>query len=379
MLSNLLSAAFRPFFLGAAWLAVIWMGLWIGFLLAGTPSYTAIDPIIWHGHEMLFGFAMAIIAGFVLTAMQNWTGLKLVTPAQVALLSALWLAGRLAFALGGTIPLWLLSVLDLSFLPLVWLVVARTLIRAQNRRNYSFIALLPIFWVFNILMHLEFHGYAAGLASPALDLTMLLVTTLLVFMGGRVIPFFTANRIPAAAPRQWPWLNWAATLTTLALIPVYLGAGRSPVLGVLMLTAAGLVSVRLFAWKPWRTLSEPMLWILHLGYAWIPAGLALLGLHLLGAGIPWSAGVHGLMAGAMSTLILGMIARVALGHSGRPIFASRPVVVSFVLITLAGLARVTAALLVLPIWFLTVSGLLWSLAFLIYAVVYTPIMLRARV
>lgn len=377
MTSNFLSAAFRPFFLGAAWLAVLWMGLWMFFLLTGTSSYEAIEPVHWHGHEMLFGFAMAVIAGFVLTAMQNWTGLKLVTPGQLGILVLLWLAARIAFAFADTIPLWLLSVLDLSFLPFLSLIVARTLIKAENKRNYSFIALLLAFWIFNILMHLEIHGYVSGIGYATLDLTILLVTTLLVFMGGRVIPFFTANRLPAAAPLQWPWLNWAATLTTLALIPAYLVVGRNPALGTLLVAAAVLIAARLIAWKPWRTASEPMLWILHLGYAWIPAGMLLLAAHLLGAGFPWSAGSHALTAGAMSTLILGMMARVALGHSGRLIAASTPMIISFAIITLAGLMRIAAGLFVMPVWFLAVAGMLWSLAFLIYAVVYTPIMLRA--
>lgn len=377
MIRSLFSAGFRPFFLGASALAVIWMALWLSYLLAGIPSHNNIMPVLWHGHEMLFGFAMAVIAGFVLTAMQNWTGLRLVTTAQLILLAILWLAARVAFAFSDALPLWLVSLLDLAFLPLLCLIVARTLIRAENRRNYSFIALLLAFWILNILLHLEFHDQLSGSGYVALDTAVLLVTTLLVFMGGRVIPFFTERRLPESTPSQWPWLNWASTLTVLAIIPFYLIAGRQAALAPLLLAAAALTAARLIAWKPWRTVSEPMLWVLHLGYAWIPVGLVLLALHSSGFGTPWTAGVHALMTGAMSTLILGMMARVALGHSGRSIAARPLIVASFVIITLAGIARVVAAILMTSGWLLPAAGLLWALAYLLYVIVYTPILLRS--
>lgn len=377
MQHNLLAIGFRPFFLGAAGAAVALMGLWIIFLLTGISTHENLMPVLWHGHEMLFGFAMAVIAGFLLTAMQNWTGLNLVTPGQLALLIVVWLAGRLAFAFSGVMPLWLISLLDLGFLPLLCLIVARTLIRAGNRRNYSLIAMLLVFWILNILMHLEFHHPASGLAYLSLDVSVLLVTTLLVFMGGRVIPFFTDRRLPGAAPVQWPWLNWASTLTVLALIPAYLIVGRDIMLAPLLLIAAVSTAGRLLAWKPWRTFGEPILWILHLGYAWVPVGLIFLAMHLSGAGLPWTAGIHALMAGAMSTLILGMMARVALGHSGRPITAPPLMVAGFLIITIAAVTRVAAAALMTPDWLLIAAALLWALAFLIYLVVYTPIILRS--
>lgn len=377
--NTLLSAGFRPFFAGAAGVAVIWMGLWTGFVLTGTPVYETIRPVLWHGHEMLFGFAMAVIAGFLLTAMQNWTGLKPVTPGQLALLVFLWLAGRLAFAFSGTVPLWLLSLLDLLFLPALLVFVARTLIKAGNRRNYVFIGMLPVFWILNLLLHLEIHQYVFGIAYKTLDTTIFLIVTLLVFMGGRVIPFFTANRLPQAAPRQWPWLNWAATLMTLALIPVYLLTGREDALIPWLIVAAILNAARLFAWKPWHTWHEPMLWILHLGYAWIPVGLLVLAVQLYGNAFPWSAGVHALMAGAMSTLIIGMITRVTLGHTGRPLVAPVPAVLAFYCITLAAIVRVITDLFSSPYWVTGAAGILWCLAFLFYALVFIPILLKPRI
>lgn len=377
MQNNLFAIGFRPFFLGAAAIAVAWMGLWISFLFSGISTHDNIMPVLWHGHEMLFGFAMAVIAGFLLTAMQNWTGLKLVTAGQLGLLVAIWLAGRLAFAFSGAMPLWLISLLDLGFLPLLCLIVTRTLIRAGNRRNYSLIAMLLIFWILNIFMHLEFHYPASGVGYMTLDITVFLATTLLVFMGGRVIPFFTDRRLPGAAPLQWSWLNWASTLTVLALIPVYLIVGRDIILVPLLLIAAILTAARLLAWKPWHTFGEPILWVLHLGYAWVPVGLLLLAMHLSGTDLPWTAGIHALMAGAMSTLILGMMARVALGHSGRLITAPPLMVAGFLIITIAAVTRVAAAVLMMPGWLLIMAALLWAFAFLLYLVVYTPIILRS--
>jgi len=378
MMNQFLSAPFRPFFLGAALVAVIWMSLWLGFLHAGVPGYETIPSLYWHAHEMLFGFAMAVVAGFLLTAMQNWTGLRLVTPIQLGLLAGVWLAGRLAFALTDLFPLWLVSVVDLAFLPLLWLVVARTLLAAGNRRNYAFLVLLPLLWFLDLLMHLEYHGLVTGMIMRAVDTTVFLLATLLVFMGGRVIPFFTANRLPAVAPRQWPWLSWSSTLSMLAVALIYPVTGRHAALAPLLVLAALLTAVRLLAWKPWRTAGEPMLWILHLGYAWLPIGLLLLAAHLLGSGVSWSIGIHALMAGAMGALILGMMARVALGHTGRPIAAPRPMVVAFVLVTLAAITRIAAGTMPDAAWPMLVAGLFWALAYLLYLIVYTPIMLRSR-
>ncbi len=378
MLTFLFSIGFRPFFLAAAWMAVLWMGAWTGFLLAGVPSPGSIPPLLWHGHEMLFGFTAAVIAGFLLTAVQNWTGLRSVTPAQLAGLAALWFSARLGFLFPELLPLWLTSVLDLAFLPMLAVVMARVLLKAGNRRNYAFIPLLAALTLLNGAVHLELHGLLAGIASWSIDVSILLITVLLVFMGGRVIPFFTERRLPAVNPRQWPWLNWSSTLSVLGVALVFLIVGRDPALAPILIIAGTLTLARLLAWRPWRVLREPLLWILHLGYAWIPVGLGLQAAHLLGVGLPWSAGVHALMVGAMSTLCLGMMARVALGHSGREMVAPQPVVVGFVLISVAALGRVLISLPVGPGWLLGASGLLWSAAFLLYAIAYTPILMRPR-
>lgn len=378
MIHALLSVGFRPFFLGASWLAVLWMLAWVGFLLYGTPGPGPLPPILWHAHEMLFGFTVAVIAGFVLTAVQNWTGRRSTTPRSLAALAMLWLAARLGFLFAGIVPLWLTSLLDLAFLPVLAVMMARVLVPAGNRRNYAFLPLFAAFTALNAAMHLEFHGLVNGWAAAASDLAVWLITVLLVFMGGRVIPFFTDNRLAGIKPLQWPVLNWTSTLMTLAVLPVYLVAGRGPLLAAVLVFAAVATLVRLLAWQPWATRREPLLWILHLGYLWIPVGLALQGAHLAGAALPWSAGVHMLMVGAMGSLCLGMMARVALGHSGRPLAAHPLVVSAFTLVTLAAASRLAVAVATVPAWVTGLAGLAWALAFLLYALVYTPILLRPR-
>ncbi|MCS3903219.1 uncharacterized protein involved in response to NO [Methylohalomonas lacus] len=377
MNNDWLADGFRPFFLGAAWLGVAWMLLWLLLLQFGLAIDRAIPALQWHAHEMLFGYVMAVLAGFLLTAMQNWTGLRLVTRRQLALLFGVWLAGRLAFVMPGGLPLGVVSIIDLAFLPLLAGIAGHTLIAAGNRRNYSLLLLLLAFWSCNLLLHLEWHGIVAGVTAAVQDVTVLLVVTLLVFMGGRVIPFFTERRLPVAAPLQWPWLNWAATLACLALIPAYLWLGRTPALAALLVIAAVLVLLRWLAWKPWHTLAEPLLWVLHLGYAWVPAGLLLLALHST-TELVWSVGIHALMVGAMGSLTLGMMARVALGHSGRPLAAHPAVTVAFVLMSLAAVLRVLAGVYPGINTLLVGAGLLWSLALLLYALVYTPLLMEKR-
>jgi uncharacterized protein involved in response to NO len=368
---------FRPFFLAAAWFSVLWMGFWTGYLYAGLDASLQLPPVIRHAHEMLYGFAMAVVAGFLLTAIQNWTGLRPVTRNQLAVLFFVWLLGRAGFALPDVVPLAAISIVDLALLPLLTVAIARVLIQSRNRRNYVFLPLLMTFWLLDLVIHLDLHGVFMNAARPAMDLAVLLLATLLTFMGGRVIPFFTQNRLQATIPKR-PWLDWASTLSVASLLPLYLGAGRAAPLTPLLLIAGTLTLLRMLAWRPWLTRKEPMLWILHLGYLWIPAGLLLLGLHFL-LPVPWSAGVHALMAGAMGSLTLGMMSRVALGHTGRAIRAASAVTGSFLLVTLAAAARVASALYGGPDWLLFAAGLLWCAAFLAHALVYTPVLLQPRV
>lgn len=378
MLRTLFSIGFRPFFLAAGWFSAVWIMIWVVYLLKGTPSLGALHPILWHGHEMLFGFGAAVIAGFLLTAAQNWTGLQTSTPVSLAGLALLWLAARLGFLFPGIVPLWLTSVVDLAFFPLLALLLARVLFAARNRNNYILLPVLAGFALLNLAIHLELHGLVHGAGMSALQGTVYLVAALLVFMGGRVIPYFTSRRLPELSVRQWPWLDWATVAVTLAVLPAFLWLGKSAALGPLLLAAAVLNLVRLLAWRPWGTLRVPLLWVLHVSYLWLPAGFALHGAHLLGAPVPWSSGVHALMVGALGGLTIGMMARVSLGHTGRALEAHPVIVVSFALVALAAIARLTMTLFPVAGWLLIATAVLWSTAFAIFAAYYTPILLRPR-
>lgn len=378
MFRSLFAIAFRPFFLAAGWFAVAWMLIWITYLLQGVPSLGTLNPILWHGHEMLFGFAGAVIAGFVLTAAQNWTGLPSSTPGRLAGLVLLWLAARLGFLLPGVVPLWLTSIADLAFFPLLAWMLGQVLIRARNRNNYILLPVLAGFVLLNLAIHLELHGVVHGIGTSALQATVYLVALLLVFMGGRVIPYFTGRRLPELRVRQWLWLDWATFVVTFAVLPAFLWLGKSPVLAPLLLAAAVLNFARLLAWNPWGTWRVPLLWVLHLGYLWLPIGFALQGAHLLGAPIAWSAGVHALMVGALGGLVLGMMARVSLGHTGRPLEAHPVMAFAFTLITLAAIARLSMTFYPVSGWLLIASALLWTTAFGVFAVFHTPILLKPR-
>lgn len=374
---HLFTIGFRPFFLGAAWLAPVLLLAWLGHLAGHVPVAGGMVPVYWHAHELLFGFTSAVIAGFCLTAVDNWTGLRPLGPGGLIALFVLWLAARLTLLAPGAFPPTLVAALDLAFLPAVAVVMARVLWRAGNRRNYVFVPLLLAFTALNAAFHADWLGLAPGLAYPALTLTVWLVTLLLAFMGGRVIPFFTERRIAAVRITPRPWLAWGATLTTLAVPLTWLATGRSAALAAVLIVASVLLLVRALTWQPWRTLREPMLWVLHAGYLCLPLGFGLQAASLLGAGVPWSAGVHALTAGALSLLTLGMMARVALGHTGRPMVAPTPVVAAFLLL-LAGLALRLAAYAGPTAELQAAAGIAWALAFATYAVTYTPILLRPR-
>ena len=376
----ILSIAFRPFFLSAALFTSVSLLLWVAWLLGWASPNPALPMPLWHGHEMLFGVTMAVVIGFVLTAAQNWTGRTTTTPGLLALLVSLWWAARAGFLFPAVVPLWLTTTLDLILLPIVAILMARVLIATRNRRNYALLLILCAFAVLNGLTHLAFHGLIPiHLMHRAMDTTLLLIAVLLVFMGGRVIPFFTARRLPTVDPRRWPALDWTATILAALCCVAVLVAGRHPDLALLFFLAATVNLARLLAWRPWRVLQEPMLWVLHLGYAWIPVGFLLLGLHLVGAPLGWSAGAHVIAAGALGTLAIGMMSRVALGHTGRPLQAPPLMHAGFVVLSIAVILRLVAALAPnLPL-VLALSGLLWAGAFLLYALVFTPIFLRPAV
>lgn len=371
---------FRPFFLaGGAWAAVA-LPLWVFWWLGGGGWRPAGGGWLWHQHEMVFGVAGAVVAGFVLTAAQNWTGVPSPRGRALALLALAWLLGRLAWllALPGT---WVM-VLDGLFLPLVALVVTAMLARVRQRRNYP-VAL--VLWGLAGANGISLVGLASGQlawAVAACKAGLWLVVLMVTLIGGRVIPLFVARALGRAMPVPLPWLEWPAhglmlLLAALAVMPLAI----PPLAMALLCGLAALVQgIRWWRWRQPGQWSSPLLWSLILGYAWLPIGLALLAVAALWPGVPASAGLHAIAAGGLGGLILAMMPRVTLGHTGRALEAPSGLGVMLVLLHVGVLARLLAGL--LPGWnsaLLVLAALGWTLAFGGFVWRFGPMLCRPRV
>ena len=369
---------FRPFFLAAGIYAVLLMALWL-LVLRGELDLGELPPFIWHGHEMLFGFTVAVIAGFLLTAAQNWTGIRTPSGAPLAALFALWLAGRLGFLIPGLPAGWIASI-DLAFLPVLALVLAWPILKAKQLHNYPFPLMLLALAAANALVHLERLGWTENTARLGLHLAAYGVVTMIVVMGGRVIPSFTDNKLRTRA-RRWTLIERLVPISTLAALLAALIAPDSFVTALFAALAAAVHGIRLAGWYTRKVWSVPLLWILHLGYAWIALGFALLALSAAGFGAAAGSALHAFTAGGIGVLTLGMMARVSLGHTGRLLEPAPAMTWAFVAINLAALIRVAVPL-VPPADYgmgMGAAGLAWLAAFGLFAAIYTRILLRPRV
>ncbi|MBI1207132.1 MAG: NnrS family protein [Azospirillum sp.] len=383
--AQVFSYGFRCFFLLAGAQAALAVPVWLGVLWGVVPAPGWSSAVLWHGHEMVFGYAVAVIAGFLLTAVPNWTGTDRLHGPVLAGLAGLWLAGRLAVSLDLGLPPAVIAAVDLSFLPCLAVRLALLLIETARRRNYAFIVLLGAMFLANLVIHLEGLGWLQGYARPAVTLAVFAIAMMISVMAGRVIPLFTGNALKArgvtAPPVVRPWLEWAATPALLAAGLATAFAEDSTAVVVGSLLAAALHGLRLAGWQSRHTLDQPIVWILHAGYAWLVVGLALAGLAPLGAVIPPSAALHALTAGAIGVLTLGMMTRVARGHTGRPLAVDRWTVAAYGLVNAAAAIRVFGPI-VLPKVYgaaLVGSGALWSLGFLLFTLVHWPILSGPRV
>jgi uncharacterized protein involved in response to NO len=372
---SLFNLAFRPFFLAAGLAGMLLIGYWLFIYAAPGPTTYYGTGLLWHGHEMLFGFSIAVIAGFLLTAVRNWTSIQTLHGFWLAALTLVWLAGRIAPLL--PIPSVAVAATDLLFIPLLGMALAWPLIRARNYRNLVFLGLLGGFMFANLLVHLQLLGVTRSTALDGLHGALFLVVVMMLLMGGRVIPFFTERGLGAFTARRWPWLE---RLT----IPLALLWALSWTLQwdriALPLTALsfGLHLVRQAGWFSPHILKVPLLWILHLGYLFITLGFALQCLAALGWLAP-SLALHAFAAGAIGSLTLGMMARVSLGHTGRSLETGHAVRLAFTLMLLAGLARVLLPLTPLPYTLaIYVAGGLWMLAWLLFVLHYSRILIRPR-
>ncbi|WP_020683123.1 NnrS family protein [Marinobacterium rhizophilum] len=372
---SLFNLAFRPFFLLAGAAGALLIGLWLYIYTSATISTYYGNGLLWHGHEMLFGFAIAVIAGFLLTAVRTWTSIQTLSGFWLASLALVWLAGRIVPFL--PIPAIAVALTDLAFLPLLGMALAWPLVRSRNYRNLVFLALLCGFFIANLLVHLQ----QLGLTRTALDGlhgALYLVVLMMLIMGGRVIPFFTERGLGTFTAKRRPWLErLIIPLALLWALSWALQWPRTALLTAALNFAAHLV--RQSGWLSPRIARVPLLWILHLGYLFMTLGFALQCFSALGW-LPASLALHAFGAGAIGSLTLGMMARVSLGHTGRPLEIPGSIRLAFALMLLAGLSRVLLPLASLPYAFaIYTAGSLWVLAWLLFLLHYSRILIRPRV
>ncbi len=371
-----LRLGFRPFYLGAAVLACLSVPLWVAVFLGQLTPRFALAPLLWHGHEMVFGFAVGVIIGFLLTGVRAWTGLETPRGPLLGVLALLWLAARVTALTG---PYALFALLDFALLPLVAALLLRILVKAGNRRNIPLISLLLLMATANAVFHLAVLGVVQVPAASALYGGLALVLMVVTVMAGRVVPVFTKNVTPGLKinmPRPFEWSVLAATGLALALWVFGAPAG---ITGVLCALAAVLQAARLAMWKPQVTLTRPILWILHGAYAWLPIGFALLAAAQAGW-LPLSLAVHAFAVGTVGGLIIGMITRTARGHTGRPLKTTWGETLAYALVLLAAVVRVGVPAVVPALYAraLELAAGMWGLAFLIYLVIYVPWLTRTR-
>ncbi|MBA2661012.1 MAG: NnrS family protein [Bradymonadaceae bacterium] len=374
-----LALGFRPFFLLGAVMAALWIPLymlaWYGIVdLSGAGGVVA-----WHAHEMLFGFGAAIIAGFLLTAVGNWTGAQMPSGLVLFGLVVAWVLGRIAMLFAGALPWQLCLAIDAAFLPLVALAIARPIVATKNKRNYGFIALLGALTLANVWLHLYSAGIVVAPGRGPLYIALDAIVVIMVIVSGRVIPMFTRNALGDTRIDRTVWLDRLSVSACTALLAADLVTLDPTITGYIALGAGVFTAARMWRWGSLRTLGTPLVWVLHLAAAFIALGLILRGLSP--ALVPLSASTHALTVGGVGLLTLGMMARVALGHTGRPLVIGRAITAAFILMALAALVRILAPIFFAALYMpaIIATSALWSAAFAIYAVVYWPILTRPRV
>lgn len=376
-----LRGGFRPFFLGGALWALAALALWLCALAGAVTLPTHFDPLAWHRHEMLFGFVGAVVAGFLLTAIPNWTGRLPIAGSPLAALFGLWLAARMALLfslLSGPI---VAALLDVGFFVLLAALAAREVLAAKNR-NLPIVGLVALFAIANAVDH----AAVAGMVDEGLGIRAAigLVIMMIALIGGRIIPSFTRNWLTKQGqqrglptqPGRFDILVIAATALAMA---GWVAAPFQPAVGYLLIAAGLLQAVRLARWSGHRTWRDPLVLILHVGYAWVPVGLALLGLSIVEPAVPASGALHALTAGAMATMILAVMSRATLGHTGRELKASSATSLVYLLVTLGALGRVAAPLLPMDYMLaVKLSGIAWGGAFLLFLLAYGPKLVGPR-
>ncbi len=373
------ATGFRPFFLVAGLYGMLVLPVWLTLYLSNGAAALVWPPALWHAHEMLMGYAAAALAGFLLTAVPSWQKSAPIAPPRLAALTALWLAGRVAVWAAAVLPAWLVAAVDLAFLPALLVFGVPELLQPRAKRNRVFVAVISILIAGNALMH----AAAAELIDQRLGALLTLdgFALLITILGGRVVPAFTAGALTARGLRDA--VAKSEILDRLSILGVVLFVATdaladswspaAPVAGAIALAAALVNGARLSRWGWRHVLGEPIVWILHLAYAWLAVGLAARGLADFGL-IPPLASLHALAVGAVGSMTIAIMSRAALGHSGRPLVAPWPVAIAYGLVSVAAVARMIGGT-----GGLTVAGVAWTAAFAAFSAVFVPILTRPRI
>ena len=374
---------FRPFFLAALCYAVLGIGVWVWIREAGVAPLQMLPPQLWHGHEMLFGFIVAAIAGFLLTAVPSWTSTPAFSGSRLAGLAAIWFAGRISFGFATFLPVMVVAAIELLFLPMLVWMIAPALIRTRNR-NIALLAVLSVLWLIDAIFLVAMANGETLLSIKTMRVGVDIVLLLITVIGGRIIPTFTANALRSRGlspkTRDTRWVNRAAIVSMILVVAIDVVAPEHLVAAIAAGACALAQAVRLAGWEGERSLRQPIVWVLHLGYLWLPIGLALKAIYLSTGAIWSSQWLHALTIGAASTMIVAVITRASLGHTARPLTVSRGVAIAYGLLSVATVVRVFGTpLMAHTEWAVIGSGILWLAAFALVLAQYAPILLQPRV
>ena len=380
----LFSYGFRPFFLLAGIYAFTMIPWWMFGYAHGSLSFSGLPPMYWHAHEMIYGFVMAAIAGFLLTAVPSWTGERGFAGKPLIAVVVLWTAGRIAMNMADELPFWMLALAELALVPSLIALLAPPILRTRNR-NLPLLGVLVVLWIIDVAFLAAIARTDVTLAAGSIRLAIDFVLVLITVIGGRIVPAFTANALrrrgeePRVVTHPPLELIVIGLMVAVAIADVFV---PDRILSGILAALAAIAHIwRLSGWRSFRTGGEPVLWIMHLAYAWMPLGLALKAVAILG-GVDWaSKWQHALTTGVIATMILAVMTRVALGHTGRPLMVARAIAVAYLLLTFTALLR-TFGVAIFPAHYLmtlTIAAITWSACFGIFLVVYAPILWRPRV
>lgn len=383
---------FRFFFLAGPLFGIAAIAVWIGWLAIHAAGGVLVvipfapPPHQWHAHEMIYGYGGAVIAGFFLTAVPNWTGAQPARTVYIASIAALWAAGRIAVFFSSSVPGWIGLVLDVAFVPILAIKLAQNLLQRPKPQNLMFLALLALLTVGNAIVHLDWMGIIDGGAAAGNRLGLFTLAALIAVLGGRVTPAFTRNalnrgdaadRLPVTRPR----LDQAGIGSAIALAIIVPLEPDDRLLAFVALLAGISNGARLAGWRGTAVLDRPILWSLHLGFAFLAIGYLALAAHWFGAPIGEASALHLVAIGSIGGMTLAVMSRAALGHTGRPLVVARPIAFAYGLMASAALVRSAGLWLAADHYYavMFVAGGLWIGALAIFAAIYAPILTAPRV